>query len=279
MDFSHTKVIVFDLDGTLYEDTHHFDYYANQLKSKLPGDVQSIFEKEYERAKKEQHPLKMGRVYDVVNDQILVQHDNLVQEAFTWEGVPLPSDEVKANYPNPIILDHIHYINVGDLWWVPVSIALHYGLTPSQAEESFLETRTFMMGPDYQMEPIPGLKNVLKELKPSRKLVLLTNSPEPDSEVLLQKLEISDLFDIKIFNGKKPVKTLERFEKVRKTFDVAYEDILSIGDNWLNELRPVQPLGCSTIFIDNHHLGTPDSADLVVRSMKDVIPYLMALVD
>ncbi len=26
------KVIIFDLDGTLYEDTHHFDYYAKRIE-------------------------------------------------------------------------------------------------------------------------------------------------------------------------------------------------------------------------------------------------------
>lgn len=278
MNFSKTKVIVFDLDGTLYEDTHHFDYYAERLKDKLSSDVQSIFEKEYTLAKEDQHALTLGRVYDVDRDLILVQLNSLVQEAYTWEGEALSEEKVRDFYPDPIVMDYVHFINVGDLWWVPVSIAIHYGLSSEKAQTAFLETREFMMGPDYSMQQIPGLKELCAALNPKIKLVLLTNSPEPDSEVLLQKLELNKLFDLKLFNGKKPVKTLDLFAKVKETFDVEYEEILSVGDNWLNEILPVQSLGCSTIYIDNHHLGTPDSADIVVGSMKDVIPYLKRLV-
>lgn len=33
--FQQAELIIFDLDGTLYEDTVHFDYYAQQLKLEL----------------------------------------------------------------------------------------------------------------------------------------------------------------------------------------------------------------------------------------------------
>ncbi|WEG13004.1 HAD family hydrolase [Pullulanibacillus sp. KACC 23026] len=278
MDLSNTEVIVFDLDGTLYEDTHHFDYYAERLTEKLSPDVLSNYKKDYELAKQDQHTLKMGRVYDAVNDLILVQLDNRVQEAFTWEGEPLSSDELQERYPEPITLDQVRFVNVGDLWWVPVSVALHYGLDPQKGQASFLETREYMMGPDYEMDPIPGFKEVLEALHGKKKLVLLTNSPEADSEVILQKLGLDKVFHLKLFNGSKPVRTLERFETVKETFNVEYSNILSIGDNWLNEIRPVQPLGCSTIYIDHHNLGSPDSADLVVSSMTEALPFLKKLV-
>ena len=277
MDLTKIKAIVFDLDGTLYEDTHHFDYYASKLKEKLSEDVRLLFLKEYDLAKEDRHTLRMGRVYDVEKDLILVQLDNQVVEAYKWNGEALPDEKIKTLYSNPITLDYIRFINVGDLWWVPVSIALHHGLAPEQAESAFLETRDYMMGPDYEMKGIPGLKEVLAALHNKIKLVLLTNSPEPDSEVLLQKLGISPYFDLKLFNGKKPVRTVECFETVKETFKLSFDEILSVGDNWINELRPVRPLGCATIFIDTHHLGGPDSADLVVETMGDVIPHLKQL--
>jgi HAD superfamily hydrolase (TIGR01549 family) len=277
MDFAKIKAIVFDLDGTLYEDTHHFDYYANRLREKLQKEVQPLFDKEYALAKVDQHTLRMGRVYDAEKDLILVQLDNQVVEAYQWDGEALPSEIVKALYTDPITLDFVRFINVGDLWWVPVSIALHHGLQPEQAESAFLKTREFMMGPDYEMKRIPGLKEVLEALHSKIKLILLTNSPKPDSEVLLQKLGISSYFDLKLFNGKKPVRTAQRFEIVKETFNVSFDEILSVGDNWINEIRPVQPLGCATIFINTHHLGGPTSADVVARSMDEVIPYLEKL--
>ncbi len=279
MNLSQIKAIVFDLDGTLYADTHHFDYYAQRIRDLIPDSNKARFDHEYQLAKEDKHPLKMGRVYDVDRDLILVQLDNQVKEAYKWTGEPLAKEDVAELYTAPITLDHIHYINIGDLWWVPVSIGLHYGLDPSQAEGAFLATRTYMMGADYQMTPIPELKESLEALKESGfQLTVLTNSPEDDSEVLLQKLGIDHVFDLKLFNGKKPVKTKERFDQVCTQFGVSYDEILSIGDNWINEIRPVRPLGCATIYIDNHALGTPDSADLVVRTMQDVIPHLKKMI-
>ncbi|MDF0727383.1 hypothetical protein PY093_11865 [Cytobacillus sp. S13-E01] len=44
-----TRVIVFDLDGTLYEDTHHFDYYALRLQEMLPEENRVLFWNDYEK--------------------------------------------------------------------------------------------------------------------------------------------------------------------------------------------------------------------------------------
>ncbi|MGB8955149.1 MAG: hypothetical protein WCC10_07240, partial [Tumebacillaceae bacterium] len=61
MDLKRINLIVYDLDGTLYEDTHHFDYYANELKKRLPEDKQAAFQADYEAARRDDHPLRIGR--------------------------------------------------------------------------------------------------------------------------------------------------------------------------------------------------------------------------
>ena len=73
------KVIVFDLDGTLYEDTHHFEYYAKQLQHKLPAEKRESFWKDYQSALDLQHALQIGRAYDVEQDLVLVHEHNRVQ--------------------------------------------------------------------------------------------------------------------------------------------------------------------------------------------------------
>ncbi|MFE8701378.1 HAD family hydrolase [Cytobacillus sp. FJAT-54145] len=274
MDLSHVKVIVFDLDGTLYEDTHHFNYYADRLKEKLPTDKAMLFEQDYVDASHNHHTLRIGRVYDVEKDLILVQLDGVVQEVFKWDGRALSKVEIEELYPQEIVFDFEKILNIGDPWWIPVSIARHYGLSAEQAYYSFMETRKYMMGPEFEMEIITDFKETLEKVGTVRKLVLLTNSPEPDSSAIIKKLGFSEVFDLKIFDGKKPVETLAQFEKIKDHFGVRYDEILSIGDNWINEIRLAQSMGCSTIFIDPYQLGNVSSADLVVRSIKDVIPIL-----
>lgn len=275
MNLSKTKVLVFDLDGTLYEDTHHFDYQAARLKEKLPANKQDLFEKDYLAAKKGEHPLIIGRIYDVKNDLILVQLDNIVKEAYQWNGNQLSQEEIAKLYQNKIELDFEKMLSVGDPWWISMSIAAHYGMEYKVSYQAFLETREYMMGPQFVMKPIQGFQAALQTVQEKKELVLLTNSPKPDSEAILQKLGLQDIFSLKIFNGEKPTKTVERFEQIKAHFQVSYEEIVSIGDNWINEIRPAKALGCSTIFIDAHGLGDETFADLVVKRMSDVIPYLV----
>lgn len=275
MNLSKSKVLVFDLDGTLYEDTHHFDYQAARLKEKLPESKQDLFEKDYRAAKKGEHPLIIGRIFDVVNELILVQLDNIVKEAYQWNGNPLSQEEIAKLYPSKIELDFEKMLNVGDPWWISMSIAAHYGMEYKVSYQAFLETREYMMSPQFVMEPIPGFKDALKAVHEKRDLVLLTNSPEPDSEAILQKLGLHEIFALKIFNGEKPTKTVDRFEQIKDHFQVSYDEIVSIGDNWINEIRPAKSLGCSTIFIDAYRLGDETFADLVVQRMSEVIPYLI----
>ena len=269
-----SEVIVFDLDGTLYADTHHFDYYAERLKEKLPEQKQMLFEKDYKLARADQHTLKIGCVYDAKKDLILKQLDHVVQSAYHWEGRELAQAEVKEYYPVPIIIDLESMFNVGDLWWIPGAIARYYGLNEAKAQEAFLETRSYMMGPDFEMIGIPGLKEVLEEIYPKKKLVLLTNSPEPDSEAILEKLGLNHLFHKKIFSGKKPTLTTQHFQVIKHEFEVEYPEILSVGDNWINEIRPAQKLGCQTLFIDAHHLGEDNEVGWVVNKLSDGLSYL-----
>jgi FMN phosphatase YigB (HAD superfamily) len=271
------KVIVFDLDGTLYEDTHHFDYYAKRLQEKLPLTVQDQFVHDYRLFQEGKHALKIGRVYDVEKDLILVQLDGIVQEAYHWDGTPLKNEKMKSLYPQPITLDLDNMLNVGDLWWVPVSIARHYGLSGEESYQAFLETRKYMMTPEFQLTKIPCLKETLEEINDEIKLVLLTNSPKTDSEVLLSKLDLHQVFHKKIFMAKKPTLTHQHFDSIKKEFNVNYHHILSIGDNWLNEILPAKRLGCSTILIDPHHIADDQYADIVVSTVSQLIPILKKL--
>ena len=156
MDLTQISLIIYDLDGTLYEDTHHFNYYANELKKRLPVDVQDKFQAEYDAALRDEHTLRIGRTYDAIRDLILVQIKGHVQEAYQWDGTPLPETEVHDLYKDGVTVNLETMFSVGDMWWVPGCMARHFGLTDAQTSEAFLATREYMMGPDFHMNRIPG---------------------------------------------------------------------------------------------------------------------------
>ncbi|ASS76174.1 hypothetical protein CIG75_15325 [Tumebacillus algifaecis] len=275
MDLSRVQLIVYDLDGTLYEDTHHFDYYANELKKRLPEDVQAKFQAEYEAAQQDQHPLRIGRTYDANRDLILVQLKGDVKQVFHWDGTELPAEQVKSLYPEPVTVNLEDMFSIGDMWWVPGCMARHYGLNDAGTSEAFLATREFMMGPDFHMNRIPGLVEAIAESRAGGvKQVLVTNSPEVDSTKILEKLGLLDSFDLKVFSARKPSGTKAVFARIHEQFDLPYAQFLSIGDNWVNEILPAFELGCQSVYIDPHGIGKDWECDKRISSMEQALTLI-----
>ncbi|MGV8145937.1 MAG: HAD family hydrolase [Alkaliphilus sp.] len=277
MSFKNIKVIIFDLDGTLYRDTKHFDYYANKIKEKLDNDVQEKYLTEYHQAVAGSHVVKIGSVYDSKLDLVLYLDDLTVVKGYDWNNNKIDSSYIKEHYQEPIVIDMDRFMCIGDLWWVPSSIGKHYGLTGEDTYDAFLKTRDYMMTNSYAIEPIEGLADVIKSIKEKVDIVLMTNSPEPDSMVIIEKLGLSGVFPTRIFNANKPVKTLERLDSICSKFNVEPSNILSIGDNLLNEITPIRKLGGKTIFIDFHDIASEDNADIVVTHLEDSFDILKTL--
>ncbi|KEO81280.1 HAD family hydrolase [Tumebacillus flagellatus] len=275
MELSKVSLIIYDLDGTLYEDTHHFDYYAKELKKRLPADVQDAFQTDYEAARRDDHPLRIGRTYDANRDLILVQIKGDVSEVYKWDGTALAEAEVRELYPEKVEVNLTDMFSVGDLWWVPGCISRHYGLTDAQTTEAFLATREFMMGPEFHMNRIEGLVDAIAKSRAGGvKQVLVTNSPQPDSEKILDKIGLLHSFDEKIFMAKKPSGTKGVFERIKNQFDIPYERMLSVGDNWVNEILPAMELGFQTVYIDPHDIGVELECTQRVHQMTEVLEII-----
>ncbi|GGJ77799.1 FMN phosphatase YigB (HAD superfamily) [Anoxybacillus voinovskiensis] len=267
------KVIVFDLDGTLYEDTHHFDYYAKRIAERLEKEKQALFWQDYHAVLAGVHPLKIGSVYNAKEDVILfLDSDHYVYAVYEWDGTKWSDDAIQKHYPKQISVDLDNMLSIGDLWWVPSTIGRHYGLTNEETYAAFLETRTFMMSPHFTMKRTAGLAELLTQLREHLFFVLMTNSPKLDSEAILAKLGLADIFHQKIFQAGKPVHTAKHLQELCQTFNVRYEEIMSIGDNWRNDILPAKQLGCQTIYIDPHETGV--NADITVRSVGEMVQLL-----
>jgi len=271
------QAIVFDLDGTLYEETEHFDHYAEQVAKRLREADRPRFWDDYRAVLAGCHPLRIGSVYDAKEDLIVWLEEGAVREAFRWSGEPLTTPEIETVYTKPVAVDLDRFFSIGDLWWVPSSIGRHYGLTNEDTYAAFLETREWMMGPEFNMKGAPGLAETLAKLREKAVLVLMTNSPEPDSEAILRKLGLADVFHYKIFQAAKPVKTVAHLEAIRARFGVEYKQMLCVGDNVGNDILPARQLGCQTMLIDGCGLAKPDDADVIVASTSACVPVLRRL--
>lgn len=264
------STIVFDLDGTLYEDTHHFQYYADLLKNKLSSEKQDAFEKDYNAASEGTHTIKIGRVYDAQQDLILSHRDGTVIQGWTWTGEVVPHERLTALYPEPLQFDLLNMLSIGDLWWVPVSIAKHYGLSSEEAYHAFLQTREHMMTDDFLLEPLVEFAEILEKLHQKYTLILMTNSPQSDSDVILKKLGFTSFFHDKIYEANKPMNTAERLTYISQQHNVPFVQMLSVGDNYINEILPAARLGCKSICIDPYGIFENSEATHTVKGLAEL---------
>ncbi|MEQ6388058.1 HAD family hydrolase [Bacillaceae bacterium S4-13-58] len=266
-----SELFIFDLDGTLYEDTDHFEYYAEQLKQELPEALWPEFSKVYEKIVAGEHIVTIGKVYDVLRDHVLKvdSMDSTVIQAWKWTGVELEENEVRTLYPHPISFDFDSMIAIGDGWWLPNVCARHYGVVDTHT--SYVKTKNFMATDQFQLTKIPGLREALLNLREKKQLVLLTNSQEDDVHRLLQLLDLVGIFKEVITEARKPQYTKNHFARLLEHYQISPEKVLSIGDNYVNEIAPAIHLQMQTIFIDFFELDYPEYTGVKVKSISDII--------
>lgn len=272
------RVIIYDLDGTIYDDIHHFELYAREMQKGVPTDRQVAFWADYTAVLAGEHPaLRIGTFYDVAHDLVLEMNGGMVERGLQWDGEEIPPIVRRQLYPGVIQPDHINVMNVGDLWWVPSAISAHYGGDTASRDRAFFHIRDVMAAPEFAIRPIPGLRELVLALKGKVVQVLVTNSPQSDSEAILSKVGLNGLLDRHYFRSNKPAGLERIITELADLYQVPASAILSIGDNLVNEIAPARVMGCQTVFIDPHSIGQSGAADLTVRRMTDLIPQLRLL--
>ncbi|SEO74104.1 putative hydrolase of the HAD superfamily [Amphibacillus marinus] len=246
-----TKLYIFDLDGTLYEETDHFDYYAKLLMALVPEQDQQCYWEDYLAMKQGEHVVSIGKVYDVKRD-LTVTIDPLTltaTAAHTWDGKAV--EQVGDLYGGqPLSFDFNALVAIGDGWWLPFACAKHYGVDDTQP--SYHQTKAYMVTDRFQLNEIAGLRQFLLTLKITDRIVLMTNSDRADVERLLTELNLVGVFDHIITSARKPEKTMWYFNHLQNFYQVPFEKMISIGDNFINEIAPALMLGMEGIYLSRH---------------------------
>ncbi|WP_216828766.1 HAD family hydrolase [Alkalihalobacterium elongatum] len=257
---SNSGLVIFDLDGTLYEGSEHFDYYAKHLMKKLSPVMYSSFYEEYEMMKAGNHVVQIGKAYDVNRDCLLtIDPIKLtVIKVEEWTGTVWSEEQTNKTFPNEVIFDFENIVALGDGWWLPFTLAKHYGI--EDCYSSYLATKEFMVTEDFELKAIPGLREWILQLQAEGKVtVLVTNSDKEDVLRLLKELDLNDVFSHIVSSARKPSYTLEIFKHLIYQYDVKEEMTVSIGDNFINEIAPALLLGMKGIYIHPH--GTTDETE------------------
>ncbi|RPF50579.1 putative hydrolase of the HAD superfamily [Aquisalibacillus elongatus] len=245
-------VVIFDLDGTLYEGTEHFKLHVENLKSKLSPEKQAEFQEIYNAIMNGDHPVQIGKIYDGERD-IVWSWDPFTEaltEARDWnnEVVNVP------NAPTHLAVsefDFKNWVPIGDGWWPPYAIARHFGIPIDVIQQSYNRTKEQMAQLDGYLSQTPGLKEYLQELKQGKHLIVCTNSDEEDAKRLLKFLEIEDYFEELLPSAMKPVGTKKHFNYLLQKYNTNPENAVSVGDNFMNEVAPALQLGMKAVWLSD----------------------------
>jgi len=266
LDLAPVRLVIFDLDGTLYADTRQFDHYAARLREYVPPAARTAYDRDYAAVKAGRHPLQIGRLYDNDADLILAADRHLrVTAGWRWDGPPVDPSDLRRRYPEPVRPDAEHIVTVGDGWWLPPPCARHHGAVASQ--EPFLATRRLMLAPEWKMGRIPGLRAALTRLKAGgRRLTVCSNSPDGDVQQVLDKLGLGRLVEDVYPAAGKPVGAVAAYRTLAAGAEGAA--VLAIGDNYLNDIAPAEALGYQTLLVNPHGTAYDGYHGPQVRSLN-----------
>ncbi|WP_017186938.1 HAD family hydrolase [Alkalibacillus haloalkaliphilus] len=264
-------LVIFDLDGTLYEGTEHFKLHTENLKANLSSDEQQQFDEHYNNILAGNHPVQIGKIYDGIHDLIWTWDPFTEQltEARDWNNQVVKIDDA----PNKIKasdFDFVNWVPIGDGWWPPYAIARHFGITVDTIQASYNKTKEQMAELDGFLNQTAGLKEYLESIYQDHTLIVCTNSDEEDAKRLLEFLELDKYFVELISWARKPVYTKQHFEDVLNRYNINPERVLSVGDNFMNEIAPALQLGMSAMWLTDAKVKPVDDDRLVlVETLSD----------
>lgn len=233
------KTVIFDLDGTVYQNNHfHRDYIHFLLEGTDKASWEDIIVTYIDDVYIGKH-LSMNCVYDSKEisaetpdeffsalEQSMLQRCNEVNDKVTVDGIYL-----------------------GDAWAVVTLIGTTLGLLRhDRANEIYKRTRNKMSLDG--MSGNPRLRKAITKLNTKCKTVLLTNSYEETARDFISKLGFENVFETIVFSAGKPEHAVESVERYCTDLKIHPETFLAIGDNALNDLIPFHKLGCKTVWVN-----------------------------
>lgn len=193
--------------------------------------------------------------------------DSYREYAKCIESVMKNSDSF-ANKSMQVIKDKEN--KVGDDGWAIIANLANGSVTREEMDMCFARTREKMNEGKIKINLQSTAVKILK--KQEIRHILLTNTPEKYVIPLLENFGIKNLFYRIVCSAKKPDSFKNVMNDLLTRENIRSEDILSIGDNYKNDIIPSMEMGFKTVFIQNYQRDS--KADLTVNQLEDAIPFI-----
>lgn len=263
------KVIIFDMDGTLYQEDTYMDRYIRYLLE------QTEWEKETEAAVADarkilsgKHPIKLGHFYHKSDGAALVHLAGRFAEGFTSDGAALDGLTFAERYES-LSLDDPLLLYMGDPWGIVAAISHKYKIPEEKLKVAFERVREEMLLEPYRFGLHHEMLQSIGALDAVEKKILMTNTYEKSGIDFLRYMRIVHLFDEIHCGADKPFGIQKRIERLLEQGYLPHE-ILSIGDNPWNDLYPVKKIGGRTCFISPYPSGDAEQWDVRLQSLDEL---------
>ncbi|TYP73224.1 HAD family hydrolase [Paenibacillus methanolicus] len=267
---SDLKVIIFDMDGTLYQDHTFMERYIRYLLEGTEAEPHTESAVSLGLAiLSGQHPVQCGYFYDEAQDLVLVREADRFVHALNWDGAVLPIDAgMSAMLAGETAMPE-RLIPFGDPWGIAAIMGRRYKLTEQKRLEAFRRVREEMVREPYIFPTSRSLFEALAALTAIEKKVVMTNTYLESGLAFLQFMDIHHLFD-EVYCGAEKPEGIDRYMRELLAQGYKPEEILSVGDNAWNDLEPVHRLGGRTCLISPYASAESTRWDLRFTELEEL---------
>lgn len=254
------KTIVFDLDGTIYQNNHfHGDYIHFLLEGTGLEDWERPLVHYIDDIYRGEH-LEMNSFYACG----MMKADS--PDAFLAELKQKKAPEISFEYA---VAHEDEYIYLGDAWAVVSLIGKTLGLLEGSRENEVYRRTREKMSRD-GMHGCMRLREAIVTLGKHFRTVLLTNSYEETALDFLGQLGFGGIFTDAVFSADKPRSMAKNLAKRCPELYREPESFLTIGDHAFNDLMPLRRLGCKTLWINPFEGIHEPAYDMTVHTLEEL---------
>ncbi len=257
------RTIIFDLDGTIYQNVSFHRTYLHFLLEGTPWAKWETSFVEFVDDVFAGKKLVMNRFFQIEQVQVATPHEVFV----ALEQSICPSVRYEEALTRPDL------IYLGDAWAVVTFLGEKLGLLEDQrGDVIYRRVRSHM-----EQEGMVGnhrLKEAIYNLSQHCKVILMSNSYEATAKEFLRQLGYEDVFPNLCSSANKPFDMVPKLEELDPQVFAEPETVLSIGDHAYNDLMPIKQKGGRTVWINPFQDIERPECDVELASLDELAGFL-----
>lgn len=260
------RIVIFDLDGTIYQNTvFHTDYIHTLVtgtefahwERDLIGLADDIF------AGGKLHMNRFYRMGTLRAHSCAELAAGLEQQLCQW-----------LTYEQALERKDVLYL--GDAWAVMDLLGTALGcLDKKRSDEIYHRIRHHME--QAGMHGNSRLRQAIIDLQKRCRVILVSNSYQETVDEFLRQLGFSGVFQTVCYSARKPSGMIESLGNTDPALLQKPQNLISIGDHAFNDLMPIAALGGETVWMNPYSGIDPPPCDRSFSTLDELACYLDTL--